>query len=85
MVVVMCGLVLFLGLAFLMLRRRNEILQNFLTPEDPDLEQEFFRLQKTIPEEALQENVIDQPDVNEQNETPDKNDVRWGVPNERAL
>jgi len=37
------GLILFVGLTWLALRRRNEILQDYLTPEEPDIEQEFFR------------------------------------------
>jgi hypothetical protein len=44
LVIVLGGLVLFLGLALVMLRRRNEILQDFLTPDEPDLEEEFFRV-----------------------------------------
>jgi uncharacterized membrane protein len=44
LVVVIGGLVMFLGLALVMLRRRNEILQDFLTPEDLNLEEEFFRV-----------------------------------------
>ena len=44
LVIVIGGLVLLLGLALIMLRRRNEILQDFLTPEDPNLEEEFFRV-----------------------------------------
>jgi LPXTG-motif cell wall-anchored protein len=45
-VIVIGGLVLILGLAFLMLRRRNDLLQDFLTPEEPDIEAEFFRVRK---------------------------------------
>ena len=44
MFVVLGGLMLFLGLTFLMLRRRNEMLQTFLTPEEKNLEEEFFRI-----------------------------------------
>lgn len=48
LVVVVSGLILFFGLALLILRRRNEILQMFLTPEDPDIEEEFIRLHSPI-------------------------------------
>ena len=55
LVVVIGGLVLFIGLAFLVLRRRNEILIDFLTPEEPNLEEEFFRVRKIQPSETLPE------------------------------
>ena len=37
------GLILLAGLTWLALRRRNEILQDYLTPEEPEIEQEFFK------------------------------------------
>ena len=46
LVIVLGGLALFFGLALLMLRRRNEILQDFLTPDEPNLEVEFFGARK---------------------------------------
>ena len=55
LIVVLGGLALLVGLAFLMLRRRNEVLQKFLTPEEPDLEEEFFRIHYPEPEEMLPE------------------------------
>jgi hypothetical protein len=79
LVVAICGLVLFLGLAFLMLRRRNEILQKFLTPEEPNLEEEFFRVrapkQEETPSEALTESETD-----EMAEESDAETARWGAP-----
>lgn len=59
LVVVVCGLVLFVGLALLMLRRRNEILQNFLTPEEPNIEEEFFRTRRQEQKETLPEDVAE--------------------------
>ena len=57
LVVVIGGLLLFMGLVLLLLRRRNEVLQEFLLPEEPDLEDEFFRVRTskqttTVPEES---------------------------------
>ncbi|GHT46927.1 hypothetical protein FACS189454_08820 [Planctomycetales bacterium] len=43
LIVFVGGLALFAGIALLMLRRRNEILQQYLTPDEPELEEEFFR------------------------------------------
>jgi len=55
LVVIVGGLVLLFGLALLMLRRRQEILEKFLTPEDSNLEEDFFRVReptiKAPPEE----------------------------------
>jgi len=60
LVVIVCGLVLFLGLAFLMLRRRNELLQTFLTPEEPNLEEEFFRVRPPKQEEPPPEEIAEE-------------------------
>ena len=59
LVVVVGGLVLLLGLAFLALRRRNEVLQDFLTPDEPDLEEEFFRVRSLQTEETPDEESAD--------------------------
>ena len=59
LVVVAGGLVLLIGLAFLMLRRRNEMLQTFLTPEEPNLEEEFFRVRTPNQEEAPPEDTTE--------------------------
>ena len=50
---------LLLGLAFLALRRRNEVLQDFLTPDEPDLEEEFFRVRSVPTEETPDEESAD--------------------------
>jgi len=52
LVIVLGGLALFFGLALLMLRRRNEILQDFLTPEEPNLEVDFFGAREPKPKEV---------------------------------
>jgi len=79
LVVVICGLAMFFGLALLMLRRRNEILQKFLTPEEPDLEEEFFRVRSSKQEETPAEEPIE-PEAGEVAEVPDAETVRWGAP-----
>ena len=82
--IVLGGLLLFFGLALLMLRRRNEMLQNFLTPEEPNLEQEFFRVRgQKQEEEAPPEDVATEPEVSETEEA-DKDAVQWGTSNEIA-
>ncbi len=43
LLVLFAGIVLFGGLVLLALRRRNEILQDYLTPDNPDIEREFFK------------------------------------------
>ena len=78
LVVVIGGLVLFLGLAFLMLRRRNEVLQRFLTPDEPSLEEEFFRVHRPKQDEASQEDTDVETEINEAEEV-DEEVVRWGV------
>ena len=75
LVVVLGGLVLFFGLALLMLRRRYEILQKWLTPEEPDLEEEFFRVRKAPLKEPLSEEEIVEEDTSE---TDEESTVQWG-------
>ena len=79
LVVVIGGLVLFLGLALLAVRRRNEVLQDFLTPEDPHLGEEFFRARKVQIEETSQQEVAESDTV-EAEESPETDAVRWGAP-----
>ena len=43
LIIVAGGLILLAGLTFLALKRRNEILREFLTPEELDIEKEFFK------------------------------------------
>lgn len=78
-VVVVCGLVLLLGLALLMLRRRNEILQNFLTPEEPNLEEEFFRVNSPKSEKPPEDNP-GESETSEAVEASDEGTTRWGTP-----
>jgi LPXTG-motif cell wall-anchored protein len=59
LVVIVGGLGLLLGLALVMLRRRNEVLQKFLTPEEPNLEEEFFRVPKPKQTEPPQDENAD--------------------------
>ena len=76
MVIILGGLVLLFGLAFLMLRRRNEVLQVFLTPEEPDLEQEFFRV-RTSKQEVMEEAPPEEEEVadeSENSEPPTENE-----------
>ena len=89
LLIVLGSLVLFFGLALLMLRRRNEVLQNFLTPEEPNLEQEFFRVRGVKPEETPPEEVDAnaEPENNEaeaktEEADKDKDAVQWGTTNE---
>ena len=77
LVVVLGGLALFFTLALLMLRRRNEMLQNFLTPETPDIEQEFFRVPKSAQKEAPHEDVAVESEMN----GTDEEAVHWGTAN----
>ncbi|GHT14174.1 hypothetical protein FACS1894170_10910 [Planctomycetales bacterium] len=53
LVIVLGGLGLLVAITILMLRRRNEILQDFLTPEEPELEEAFFH-SLTPPDEEPQ-------------------------------
>lgn len=80
LIVLFAGLALVSGLSFLILRRRDEILQNFLTPEEPDIEQEFFKRkpveESAIPEEILEEEEKEKETVTEKEPTPD---IGWGV------
>ena len=74
MIIVLGGLILLIGLAFLMLRRRNEILQKFLMPEEPNLEEEFFRVRQPKPVEETEE-----PEETEAE--PEEEVAKWGTAN----
>ena len=76
LVVGVCSVVLFLGLALLMLRRRNEILEKFLTPEEPTLEEEFFRVRTPIQEEVHEDD--DESETSESAEESQEESVHWG-------
>jgi len=79
LVVAVGGLALLIGLAFLMLRRRNEMLQTFLTPEEPNLEEEFFRVRTPKQEETPPENATE-PETNEATEEKPGEETHWGAP-----
>jgi hypothetical protein len=56
LIIFVSALVLVVGLAMFALRRRGEILQDFLTPEEPNLATEFFKKRPELvesPEEGL--------------------------------
>lgn len=83
-VIVIGGLVLLFGLALLMLRRRNEMLQTFLTPESPDIEQEFFRVPASEQEQTPQEEpIVAEQEVTETEAVPEDT-VQWGTSQEDA-
>ena len=77
LVVIIGGLVLFFGLALLVLRRRNEMLEYFLTPEEPDLEEDFFRVRKSPSPETSPEEIAE-TDVIEPTDDSGEETVRWG-------
>ena len=77
LVVVISGLALFFGLALLMLRRRNEVLQGFLTPEDPNIEEEFFRVREKPQGELPEEEIEAEPSETEI--APNEEEVQWGT------
>ena len=77
LVIVIGGLILLLGLALLVLRRRNEVLQDFLTPEEPNLEEEFFRIREVQRDEVPTEEEADEAETVEE---ADENAVQWGTP-----
>jgi hypothetical protein len=77
LIVLFAGLALVSGLSFLILRRRDEILQDFLTPEEPEIEQEFFK-RKPAEESATPEEIHEEEkeNVTEKEPTPD---IGWEV------
>jgi len=78
LVIIIGGILLFCGLALLLLRRRNEVLQIFLTPEEPGLEEEFFRVRQKPQEEVPEEETAEE-ELDETAEVPDENTVQWGT------
>ena len=81
LVVVVCSLILFFGLALLMLRRRNEVLQDFLTPDEPNLEEEFFRVKQKPPEEQPEDSTIE-TETSVTTEMQNVNAIQWGTASE---
>ncbi len=78
LIVLLAGILLFGGLALLALRRRNEILQEYLTPHNPDIEQEFF---KRRPEKEAPPPETTDEDTESEEVDPMK-DATWGTPGE---
>ena len=65
LVVAVGGLALFLRLAFLMLYRRDQLIQQFLTPEiTPELEDEYFRARR-IQQTATSQEEAPEPEKEE--------------------
>jgi hypothetical protein len=75
LIVLFACLALVSGLSFLILRRRDEILQDFLTPDEPDIEQEFFK-RKPVEEPAEPEEVHAEETITKDEPPPD---IGWGV------
>ncbi len=69
------GLILVAGLTLLALRRRNEILQEFLTPDEPDIEKEFF---KRRAKEIADKQIVQSTDESDVETAPDGEDAGWG-------
>lgn len=67
------AVLLLFGICFFAIRRRNEILQEFLTPEEPDIEAIFFkkRPEKPVKEESVTTDVST-------SETPEEVSSVWG-------
>jgi hypothetical protein len=77
LIVLLVGVVLLSGLSLLILRRRDEILQDYLTPPDgQEIEQEFFR-RKPLADEKPSEEPVPQ-NVPAPEEKPDDN-TGWGI------
>ncbi len=75
LVVLIAGVLLTVGLSYLALRRRNEILQDYLTPNEPDIDREFFK-KHPAPEADETDQAEEQPDIEASNEE----NAAWGIP-----
>lgn len=73
LIVLIAGFILLAGLSLLALRRRNEILRNFLTPDEREIETEFFRRREP---DAPQTNEEEKP-IETTEETP-QDESGWG-------
>ena len=80
LIIVAAGLLLFGGLVLLALRRRNEILQDFLTPHEQDIEQEFFK-KRPVREAPPKEEKVEEIEPSE--DDPMQN-ASWGTPGEES-
>ena len=76
LIVVAGGLILVAGLTFLALKRRNEILRDFLTPEEPDIEKEFFKHRE---EPKVDEQPIDEQPVESESDGRADEESGWGT------
>ena len=82
LVVVISGLILLLGLALVMLRRRNEIMQVFLTPDDSHIEEDFFRIREAEQKEPPTDTEKESSDVEKPEgveNVPEENTAQWGT------
>ena len=71
------GLLLLAGLTLLALQRRNEILRELLTPEEPEIEKEFFKRRQKI--EAEQPSN-EEPSTENTSEPPTSDETSaWGT------
>jgi len=77
LIVLAGGLILFAGLALLSLQRRNAILRGFLTPEEPDIEKEFFKRRE---KPAVHEEAAEEPPVETGADSATEDEVGWGDP-----
>lgn len=55
LLVLVAGLLLVAGLSLLSLRRRNEILQDFLTPDETGIDVEFLKRKEPVVEQPVEE------------------------------
>jgi hypothetical protein len=76
LIVFVACLALIFGLSFLILRRRDEIIQDFLTPEEPNIEQEFFK-RKPVEEPVASEEVPEEATIVVEEPLPE--DIGWGI------
>ncbi|MDR1926027.1 MAG: hypothetical protein LBQ66_16790 [Planctomycetaceae bacterium] len=75
LVILFAAVILIGGLALFVIRRRNEILQDFFTPEEPELADEFF---KKRPAAVADEDK----EVTDNNAQSDEESIGgWGIPN----
>ncbi|MDR0392515.1 MAG: hypothetical protein LBH59_11445 [Planctomycetaceae bacterium] len=67
LIIFVAALVLLFGLVMFSLRRRSEILQDILTPEEPNLAVEFFKkpVIEETPEEDLNANQNEEETIGE--------------------
>ncbi len=77
-IILVTGLILVIGLSMIALRRRNEILRDYLTPDEKDIEEQFFRRRVVRPVAEKKKKAT--PEATE--EAPPENEVssEWGTP-----